>query len=251
MIDTMTNDGNSMYWGLLLVTLLVTAVLLLSGGALIKIMFFEDRGRPAAAVSSATPIPARKMRIALRPAFLIPVAIFLALSLALGWGLTRDPTEIPSALIGKPVPAFALPPVQGRKLGLASADLHGDVSLVNVFASWCAACREEHPVFMRLKADGTVPIHGLNYKDRPEDAARWLDMLGDPYARTGADRDGRVGIDWGVYGVPETFVISKDGRIAYKHIGAVTPDVLRETIAPLIAGLRSGEVQVADPEQER
>lgn len=251
MIETIMNDGNSMSWGLLLAAFFVIAVLLLSGGTLVKILFFEDRGRPVPTVPPATPVPVRKMGVGLQPPFLIPVVIFAALSLALGWGLTRNPKEIPSALIGKPAPAFALPPVQGRKLGLASADLRGDVSLVNVFASWCAACRQEHPVFMQLRTDGTVPIHGLNYKDRPEDAARWLDMLGDPYARTGSDRDGRVGIDWGVYGVPETFVVTRDGRIAYKHIGAVTPDVLRETIIPLIARLRSGDIQVAEPEQER
>jgi cytochrome c biogenesis protein CcmG/thiol:disulfide interchange protein DsbE len=120
--------------------------------------------------------------------------------------------------------------------------LKGEVSLVNVFASWCVACREEHPVLMNLRREGFVPIHGLNYKDRPEDAARWLDTLGDPYTRTGADLDGRVAIDWGVYGVPETFVVDRDGRIAYKHIGPVTPDVLEKKLRPLIASLRTGGV---------
>jgi cytochrome c biogenesis protein CcmG/thiol:disulfide interchange protein DsbE len=139
------------------------------------------------------------------------------------------------------VPEFTLPPVQGRALGLASTDLNGEVSLVNVFASWCTACREEHPLFMELEAQDVVPIHGLNYKDQPEDAARWLDRLGDPYTRTGADINRRVAIDWGVYGVPETFVIGKDGRIAYKHIGAVTPEVLQTTILPMIEALRRGE----------
>lgn len=178
----------------------------------------------------------RRMRLA----YLLPVLLFVGLAVALGWGLTQNPREIPSVLIGKTVPEFALPPVQGRALGLAGTDLRGEVSLVNVFASWCTACREEHPIFMRLKADGAVPIHGLNYKDRPEDAARWLDTLGDPYTRTGADRDGRVAIEWGVYGVPETFVVGRDGRIAYKHIGAITPDVLRRKILPLIESLRRG-----------
>lgn len=173
-----------------------------------------------------------------RLVFLAPFALFGVVAIALGLGLGLNPREIPSALIDKPVPEFALPPVQGRTLGLSSADLKGEVSLVNVFASWCAACREEHPIFMRLKAEGVVPIHGLNYKDRPEDAARWLDRLGDPYTRTGADRDGRVAIDWGVYGVPETFVVSKDGRIVHKHIGAVTPEALETTILPLIEKLR-------------
>ncbi|MGB3447217.1 DsbE family thiol:disulfide interchange protein [Rhodopseudomonas sp. BAL398] len=173
-----------------------------------------------------------------RIVLIAPLTIFLGVAVVLAWGMTRNPSAIPSALIGKPVPEFTLPPVKGRTLGLASADLNGEVSLVNVFASWCTACREEHPIFMQLKAKGIVAIHGLNYKDQPDDAARWLNTMGDPYARTGADRNGRVAIDWGVYGVPETFVITKDGRIAYKHIGAVTPKVLEDTILPLIRKLR-------------
>ena len=159
---------------------------------------------------------------------------------ALAWSLTRNPREIPSALVGKPVPAFDLPAVEGRSAGLSSADLAGEVSLVNVFASWCTACREEHPLFMALKAEGAFPIHGLNYKDKPADAAEWLDKLGDPYTRTGADRDGRVAIDWGVYGVPETFVVSAEGRIVHKHIGPLTRRDLDETILPLVRRLRTG-----------
>jgi cytochrome c biogenesis protein CcmG/thiol:disulfide interchange protein DsbE len=173
-----------------------------------------------------------------RLGFLLPVAVFAMVAVGLGIGLTRNPQEIPSVLIGKPVPAFALPPVQGRMLGLSDADLKGEVSLVNVFASWCTACRYEHPLFMRLKAEGVVPIHGLNYKDQPEDAAKWLDDLGDPYTRTGADLDGRVGIEWGVYGVPETFVIGREGVIVHKHIGPVGAKVLEETILPLVERLR-------------
>lgn len=173
-----------------------------------------------------------------RLAFLIPLAIFLVLVIAFAWGMTRDARTIPSALIGKPVPQFSLPPVKGRTLGLASTNLIGEVSLVNVFASWCVACREEHPVFMRMKDEHLVPIHGLNYKDAPDDAAKWLNAMGDPYTRTGADINGRVAIDWGVYGVPETFVVTKDGHIAHKHIGALTPKALEDTILPLIRGLR-------------
>lgn len=173
-----------------------------------------------------------------RVAFLGPVIAFLGLAILLAWGMNRDPSRIPSALIGRPVPEFALPPVKGRTLGLASANLNGEVSLVNVFASWCTACREEHPMFMQLEAAGAVPIHGLDYKDQPDDAARWLNTMGDPYTRTGADIDGRTAIEWGVYGVPETFVITKDGHIAHKHIGAITPQVLRDTILPLIRKLR-------------
>lgn len=167
-----------------------------------------------------------------------PLVGFAGIAAAFAWGLTRSPQELPSALIGKPVPIFNLPPVQGRKLGLSSADLKGEVSLVNVFASWCVACRAEHPLFMQLSAAKVVPINGLNYKDAPQDAADWLDTLGDPYTRTGADRDGRVAIDWGATGVPETFVIGADGRVAYKQIGPVTQQALDETILPLIDRLR-------------
>ena len=174
----------------------------------------------------------------LRPATVLPLVVMAGLIGLLAIGLQRDPREIPSPLIGKPVPKFDLPPVRGRSLGLSTADLKGEVSLVNVFASWCVACKEEHPVFMQMKRAGLVPIHGINYKDQPADAQKWLDDLGDPYTRTGADIDGRVAIDWGVYGVPETFVIDRDGRIAYKHIGPVTPKVLDETLRPLIAKLR-------------
>jgi cytochrome c biogenesis protein CcmG/thiol:disulfide interchange protein DsbE len=170
---------------------------------------------------------------------LLPVTLFAVLAGLLAWGLTRNATDIPSALIGKAVPEFSLPPVQGRTLGLSSSDLRREVSLVNVFASWCVACREEHPVFMQLAASKKVPLHGLNYKDRPDDAAQWLDTMGDPYTRTGTDLNGRVAIDWGVYGVPETFVINADGHIAYKHIGAVTEQALNETILPLVERLRA------------
>ena len=173
-----------------------------------------------------------------RLAGFVPLAVFLVVGVFLAVGLTLNPREIPSPLIGKPVPEFSLPPVKGRTLGLSSADLKGEVSLVNVFASWCVACREEHPILMQLGKSGIVPIHGLNYKDKPNDAQAWLDQLGDPYTRTGADISGRVAIDWGVYGVPETFVIDREGRIAHKHIGAITPEALRETIMPIIIKLQ-------------
>lgn len=172
--------------------------------------------------------------------FLVPIAIFAGIGVLLYLGLFRDPSLVPSPLIGKPVPEFALGPVQGRTLGLSSEDLREEVTLVNVFASWCVACRDEHPLFLVLEREGVVPIHGLNYKDAPADAAAWLDALGDPYTRIGADLDGRVGLDWGVYGVPETFVVDGNGRIAYKHIGPVTPRVLDEIILPLVRGLRAG-----------
>jgi cytochrome c biogenesis protein CcmG/thiol:disulfide interchange protein DsbE len=187
---------------------------------------------PAGDSSLPDKLPRRRLLVAL------PAVGFAGLLVPLAWGLTRDPSVLPSVLIGKTVPTFSLPPVRGRTLGLASDNLYGEVSLVNVFASWCVACREEHPVFMRLARDGIVPIHGLNYKDRPVDAERWLDTMGDPYNRTGADLDGRVAIDWGVYGVPETFVVGADGVIAHKHIGAVTEEALATTILPLVRRLR-------------
>ncbi len=176
-----------------------------------------------------------------RLTYFIPIAGFAVIAVALAVGLTLNPREIPSALIGKPVPEFALPPVQGRSLGLSSEDLRGEVSLVNVWASWCIECKREHPVLMDLARRHVVALHGLNYKDRPDAAQAWLDGLGDPYTRNGADRDGRVAIDWGVYGVPETFVVDRRGRIAYKHIGAMTERVVAEKILPLVEDLRRSD----------
>lgn len=198
---------------------------------------------PPDAVLAATraAAPARKTgRI-----FVLPVVLFVLVAGVLGIGLSLDPRSIPSPLIGKPVPEFRLPPIMGRTLGLASTDLRGEVSVVNVFASWCVPCRAEHPLFVQLQRDGIAPLHGINYKDRPEDAARWLDELGDPYTRTGADLDGRVAIDWGVYGVPETYVIDHNGCIAFKHIGAVTPAVMEQTLRPLIVRLRQRAARAA------
>jgi cytochrome c biogenesis protein CcmG/thiol:disulfide interchange protein DsbE len=183
-----------------------------------------------------------KRRSGRKFALLIPVSVFLVIAVLLGFGLTMDPRLVPSPLIGKSIPEFSLPPVQDRVLGLASTDLKQEVSLVNVFASWCVACRQEHPLLMELSSRNVVPIHGLNYKDKPQDAAAWLDSLGDPYTRTGADIDGRVGIDWGVYGVPETFIIDKSGRIAYKHIGPISRKDWEETLQPLINELANHEI---------
>ncbi len=224
--------------------LLVISVVILGIGLLFRRFVWQPffaigRGVSAPIIATNSPMASNPRSGIRRTVFLGPLAVFLGLAILLAWGITRDPGTIPSALIGKVVPEFSLPPVKGRTLGLATADLNGEVSLVNVFASWCTACREEHAVFMHLNAVGVVPIHGLNYKDRPDDAERWLNTMGDPYTRTGADIDGRAAIDWGVYGVPETFVITKDARIAYKHIGAVTPKVLDDTILPLIRKLRA------------
>lgn len=175
-----------------------------------------------------------------RTILVTPLAVFGSLVVAFGFSLGRNVTLVPSPLIGKPVPNFDLPPVLGRRLGLSDADLHGEVSLVNVFVSWCVACREEHPHLLRLARRGVVPAHGLN-KDPPQNAARWLNEMGDPYTRTGVDRNGRVAIDWGIYGVFETHIIGADGRIAFEHIGAVTSQVLEEAIRPLVARLRREE----------
>lgn len=174
-----------------------------------------------------------------RSPYLLPLALFAILSIFLGIGLTLDPRLVPSPLVGKPVPSFRLPPVQGRTLGLASEDLRGEVTVVNVFASWCLACRDEHPLWMELAKQRALPIHGLNYKDAPDDAARWLSQLGDPYTRTGADRDGRAGIDWGVYGVPETFVVDKHGVIRDKIIGPITRQSIDERLLPLVRRLQA------------
>ena len=171
--------------------------------------------------------------------FVVPLVVFVAIAIFFAIGLGLNPREVPSPLIGKPVPTFQLPPVKGREMGLSTQHLKGEVSIVNIFASWCLPCREEHPLLLALKAEGIAPIHGINYKDKPDDAARWLDKLRDPYTRTGADLDGLVGIDWGVYGVPETFVIDRHGRIAYKHVGALTPDVVTKKLKPLLAKLKA------------
>ena len=176
----------------------------------------------------------------MRLGYVAPIAVFVVFAIAMGIGLTLNPRDIPSALIGKPVPAFDLPAVPPRSLGLASDDLNkGDVALINVFASWCVACRVEHPILMELARSGIVPIYGLAYKDAPANSDRWLAQFGDPYTRTGVDRDGRVGIDWGVYGVPETFIVGGDGRIIDKHIGPISPADLKNKIIPLIEKARA------------
>ena len=170
---------------------------------------------------------------------LLPVAVFAALGAALYWGLWNKDDRLPSTLIGKPVPEFALPPIEGRADGLAATDLAGKVSIVNVWASWCVPCRVEMPLLVELAESGTVPIYGINYKDRADAALAFLDELGDPYDRIGADRSGRVAIDWGVYGLPETFVIDAEGRIAYKHVGPFNQQMLKEGILPVVRRLQA------------
>jgi cytochrome c biogenesis protein CcmG/thiol:disulfide interchange protein DsbE len=191
------------------------------------------------------PVPpasdARRRRRFAAALFILPALAFVALLAAFRAGLNYDPSLVPSPLIGKRVPVFALPPLAGGKPGLSSRDLEGRVLLVNVFASWCVTCRDEQLLLVALKERRIVPIEGIDYEDEPADAARWLAQTGNPYERVGADRSGRVAIDWGVYGVPETFLINREGRIAYKVIGAITPDVLERTLLPRIAELRKTE----------
>lgn len=174
----------------------------------------------------------------MRLVYVIPLVVFATVAAAFGVGLTLKPNVVPSALIDKPVPQFTLAGLAGPEPrlgeGFSNADLTGQVSLVNVFASWCLPCRVEHPILMRLARDRKVRIFGLNYKDRPEDARAWLKEQGNPYWRIGADRDGRVGIDWGVYGVPETFIVDSQGRIRYKQVGPITASDLDEKILPII-----------------
>jgi cytochrome c biogenesis protein CcmG/thiol:disulfide interchange protein DsbE len=167
-----------------------------------------------------------------------PVVVLLAVLVGFLVGLRRDPSILPSQLIGKVLPAFALPPVEPTRPGLASADFKGEPMLLNVFASWCVACRVEHPTLLRLKSDGVI-IHGLDWKDEAADGAQYLADHGDPYILAGNDRTGRTGIDLGVSGVPETFVVDRHGRVRYRHTGAITPDVWTDKIAPLMARLRA------------
>ena len=169
--------------------------------------------------------------------YLLPLGIFVALVVLLGVGLSLNPREVPSPLIGKPAPAFQLPQLHQPERTFAPAELKGKVWILNVWASWCAACRDEHPVLTDLARSGLAPVFGLNYKDQRDEALAWLKRYGDPYQASVFDADGRVGIDYGVYGVPETYVIDKLGVIRYKRIGPVTPEIVQKKIAPLVAEL--------------
>jgi len=170
--------------------------------------------------------------------FLLPLGIFVLLAVFLAIGLTRDPREVPSPLIDKPAPAFTLHELHAPGKSLSAADLKGQVWLLNVWASWCVSCREEHPLLVELGKANVVPIYGLNYKDKPDAAMAWLGEMGNPYKASIVDGDGRVGIDYGVYGVPETFVIDREGIVRYKQIGPVTPQALKEKILPLVRKLQ-------------
>ena len=174
-----------------------------------------------------------------------PLLGFLAVAVAFWLGLDpkRNPSEVPSVLIDRPVPGFMLPPLAGSDApGFSTGDLQlGHVTLVNVFASWCVPCRAEHPYLMRLAREQDVRIYGINYKDKRDDALNWLGELGNPYVAIGADTDGRVAIEWGIYGVPETFVVDETGVIRFRQVGPLFPEVLREEILPLIEALRESK----------
>jgi cytochrome c biogenesis protein CcmG/thiol:disulfide interchange protein DsbE len=168
---------------------------------------------------------------------LIPLIVFVVLAGFLFVGLWRDPREVPSPLVGKPAPAFSLAQLHVPDKTLGAADMKGKVWLMNVWASWCVSCREEHPLLVALSKSKVVPIIGLDYKDDPAAGKRWLADNGDPYDLSVMDHDGRVGIDYGVYGVPETFLIDKTGTIRYKQIGPITEDALKNKILPMIRDL--------------
>jgi cytochrome c biogenesis protein CcmG/thiol:disulfide interchange protein DsbE len=170
--------------------------------------------------------------------YLLPAAAFVVLVVFLGIGLKLDPSLVPSPLIDKPAPAFTLPQLKDPGLSFSHRDLQGEVSLVNVWATWCGACYQEHPVLVDLAGSKQVPIYGLNLKDQRAAAIKWLETYGNPYTAIAFDKQGRVAIDWGVYGAPETFVVDAKGVIRYKHIGPLTAEVLQKTILPLVSRLR-------------
>ena len=170
--------------------------------------------------------------------FAIPLAIFLALAVMLGLGLQRDPRALPSALLEQPAPAIELPLLEQPERMLRLGDMAGQVWLLNVWASWCAPCRQELPVLLEQSRKDQVPVYGLNYKDQPAKAQALLRVAGNPYIASAMDLDGRVGMDYGIQAVPETFVIDGQGRVRFRHLGPVTPEVWRDTLMPVIQGLK-------------
>ncbi len=171
--------------------------------------------------------------------YLLPLALFLAMAGLLYRGLSIDPRLVPSPLVGKSAPAFSLARLEDPAATLSNADFKGQVSLLNVWATWCVSCRAEHQVLMQLSKSTDVAIYGLNYKDERPAALRWLQQFGDPYRANAFDADGRVGIDWGVYGTPETFIIDKQGVIRHKHTGPLTWDIVQHEIMPLVKQLQA------------
>jgi len=171
---------------------------------------------------------------------IVPATLFAILVVFFWTGLNLNPTEIPSPLIGKPSPNFELPQLRDSTLRFTQENLQGDVSLLNVWATWCVGCRQEHDYLMQVARESDVPIYGLNYKDDRNKAIAWLDQLGDPYRATAFDVEGAVSIDWGVYGAPETFLIDAEGIVRYKHIGPLTHEIWRTKLLPRIR-LMKGE----------
>lgn len=163
----------------------------------------------------------------------MPIAVFASMAIILWYGLSRNPNDLPSALIGKSVPEFSLPAIEGSNIpSFTSADLKsGGVSVVNIWASWCGPCRLEHPIMMELSKRTDIRLYGINNKDKPENARRFLGTLGQPYVAIGADTDGRTTIDWGSYGVPETFIVDGQGMIRFKWIGPLSPEIMAGTFA--------------------
>lgn len=171
----------------------------------------------------------------------LPLVVLVGLIAVFALNMNRDPTLVRSVLIDKPAPAFTLPAVAGAGVeGFDTAALKGEVTVVNVFASWCIPCRAEHPLLEVLKRETGVRLYGINQRDAAENAVKFLTELGNPYDRIGADSDNRVSIDWGVYGVPETFVVNADGVITYKHVGPMSPETLRNDVLPAVARAKTG-----------
>lgn len=166
--------------------------------------------------------------------FVAPIAIFAALVPLLIFGLNRDPSVVPSPFIGKPAPEFELQGLTDASRTVSSADYAGEFALVNVWATWCVGCRHEHAFLLTLAARNEIPIYGLNWRDRREEAVQWLAELGNPYVATGYDADGSVGIDWGVYGAPETFLIGPDGTVLHKHMSPLTEEIWQRDFVPMI-----------------
>ena len=171
--------------------------------------------------------------------YLLPLVVFAILIPVFMIGLGRNPNELPSPFIGKPAPQFELPTLRDPARSIGTTDFEGKTVLVNVWATWCVGCRQEHEFLLALAESGAIPIYGINWRDTRTEAIRWLDQLGDPYVASADDRDGRVGIDWGVYGAPETFLVGADGTVLHKHLGPLSPPIWERDFVPLIAGSES------------
>ncbi|OLF77876.1 thiol:disulfide interchange protein [Maricaulis sp. W15] len=169
----------------------------------------------------------------------LPLAIFLVMGVYFGLGLREDPSAIPSQMIDRPLPVFDLPGIADGEPGLASSDLAGHVSLLNVFGSWCPPCEIEHPMLMQISRSGRVPIYGVDWRDRPGDGAAWLARHGNPYQRVGDDAQGRLAIDLGITGAPESFLVDREGRVRFHHVGIIDETVWRDVLLPRIEALEA------------